>query len=350
VTSPAALARNYGCRFTEFTYLGYAALALENDQLRITLLPGKGSDVIQFLYKPQDVDFLYVSQPGIHPAGAPQSPATNGNAFLDYYPGGWQEIVPNFGDPCEYKNATLGLHDETSLLPWNYTILRDDPDCISVLLEVRCWRTPFRLRKTLTLRPGCTLDIAEELQNDSAEAMDCTWGHHPAFGAPFLDDTCRILVSPCRVKTQEQYVSPNSRLEKGQDCEWPNVLGRRGEKIDLSRIPSKAAHSHDMAYLHGFETGRYGLFSERLQLGFGMNWDAATFKYLWFWQVYGGWAGYPWYGRSYNIGLEPVSSYPGSLANAVAAGTQLVFAPGETKKTHLQVTVFKDPEKFVSEN
>ncbi len=350
MNSPAAHARNYGCRFTEFTYLGYAALSLENETLRITLLPGKGSDVIQFLYKPQDLDFMYVSQPGLRPAGAMESLTAKGNAFLDYYPGGWQEILPNFGDPCEYKNATLGLHDEISLLPWKYTILRDDPDCISVLLEVHCVRTPFRLRKTLTLCPGGALEIAEELQNDSAETMDCTWGHHPAFGAPFLDDTCRILMPSCRVKTQEQYVSPNSRLEKGQDCEWPIVLGRNGEKIDLSRIPSKTAHSHDMAYLHGFENGWYGIFSDRLQLGFGMSWDAKIFKYLWFWQVFGGWVGYPWYGKSYNIGLEPVSSYPGSLANAVEAGTQLVFAPGETKKTHLQVSVFNNPVQFASEN
>ncbi|HEX4424144.1 MAG TPA: aldose 1-epimerase [Terriglobales bacterium] len=350
MTSPAARARNYGCRFTEFIYLGYAALALENDKLRISLLPGKGSDVIQFLYKPQDVDFMYVSQPGLQPAGAVKAPTANGNAFLDYYPGGWQEILPNFGDPCEYKNAALGLHDEISLLPWKYTILQDELDCISVLLEVQCVRTPFRLRKTLTLRPGGTLEIAEELQNDSAEKMDCTWGHHPAFGAPFLDDSCHILAPSCRVKTQEEYVSPNSRLEKGQDREWPIVLGRNGEKIDLSRIPAKSVHSHDMAYLYGFDRGWYGLFSDRLQVGFGISWDANVFKYLWFWQVYGGWAGYPWYGKGYNIGLEPVSSYPGSLANAVAAGTQLVFAPGETKKTQLRVSVFTKPEQFASES
>lgn len=350
MNSPTAKARNYGCRFTEFTYLGFAALTLENETLRITLLPGKGSDVIQFLYKPLDIDFLYVSQPGLQPAGTQLSLSSKGNAFLDHYPGGWQEVLPNFGDPCEYKNAPLGLHDEISLLPWKYAILQDDPDCISVLLEVRCVRTPFSLRKTLTLRTGGALEIAEELQNDSPETMDCTWGHHPAFGPPFLDDTCRILAPPCRVKTQEEYVSPNSRLEKRQDCEWPIVLGRNGEKIDLSRIPSKTAHSHDMAYLHGFDRGWYGLFSDRLQLGFGMSWDAKLFKYLWLWQVYGGWAGYPWYGKSYNIGLEPVSSYPGSLSNAVAAGTQLVFAPGEWKKTPLWIGVFTKPEQFASEN
>jgi hypothetical protein len=331
-------------------YLGYAALALENEQLRITVLPGKGSDIIQFLYKPMDVDFMWVSNPGLQPAGAVKAPTAGGNAFMDYYPGGWQEILPNFGDPCEYKNVTLGLHDEVSLLPWTYSILQDDPECISVALEVRCVRTPFRLRKQLTLQPGRVLEISEEVENESAEAMDCSWGHHPAFGAPFLDETCRVLVPDCRVKTQEEYVSPNSRLEKGQDCEWPFVNGRDGKKMDISRIPSKAAHSHDMAYLYGFDKGWYGLFHEGRKLGFGLRWDASIFKHLWFWQVYGGWSGYPWYGSSYNIGLEPCSSYPQSLAAAVKAGTQLKFAPGESLRTTLQAAVILDANEFVRSN
>ena len=319
----------------------------ENDELQITLLPGKGSDVIQFLHKPSEIDFMWASQPGLQPAGAVRTSAGPVNPFLDNYPGGWQEILPNFGDPCEYKNTALGLHDEVSMLPWSYAIVEDEPQCVSVRLEVRCVRTPFRICKTLTLRPGRELEIEETVTNESPETMDCTWGHHPAFGAPFLDETCRVAVPPCRVKTQEEYVSPNSRLEKGQDCEWPIVRGRNGEEIDLSRVPNKEVRSHDMAYLYGFDRGWYALFNEGRNLGFGMSWDAELFKHLWFWQVYEGWHGHPWYGTSYNIGLEPVSSYPQSLTGAIKAGSQLRFAPGETIQTNLQVTVISKLEEFV---
>ena len=339
--------RDHGCRVSEFAYLGYDALVLANDELRITLLPGKGSDVIHFVYKPFEIDFMWASQPGLQPAGTVKTSSGPVNPFLDNYPGGWQEILPNFGDPCEYKNTTLRLHDEVSMLPWNYAIVEDEPQCVSVRLEVRCVRTPFRIRKTLTLRPGCVLEIAEKVTNESAETMDCTWGHHPAFGAPFLDETCRVVVPPCRVRTQEEYVSPNSRLEKGQDCEWPVVRGRNGEKIDLSEVPDKAAHSHDMAYLYGFGRGWYALFNEDRKLGFGMSWDAELFKHLWFWQVYGRSHGHPWYGTSYNIGLEPCSSYPQSLTGAIKSGSQLKFAPGESIQTDLQVTVISNLEEFV---
>ncbi len=350
MNSLSQITRDHGCRVTEFTYLGYTALVLENDELRITLLPGKGSDVIRFVYKPLEVDFMWASHPGLQPAGTVKTSTGPLSPFLDNYPGGWQEILPNFGDGCEYKNTTLRLHDEVSMLPWDYTIVENDPQCVSVRLEVRCERTPFRIRKTLTLRPGCLLEIEEQVVNESAEAMDCTWGHHPAFGAPFLNETCRVIVPPCRVKTQEEYVSPNSRLEKGQDCEWPIVRGRHGEKIDLSHVPDKAAHSHDMAYLYGFDRGWYALFSEGRKLGFGMSWDGKLFKHLWFWQVYGGWHGPPWHGTSYNLALEPCSSYPQSLTGAIKSGSQLKFAPGESIQTDLQVTVMLNLEEFVYRN
>jgi Domain of unknown function (DUF4432) len=346
-SSSSPRSRDRGCRIAEFIHLGYAALVLENDKLRITLLPGKGSDVIQFLYKPLDMDFMWASPPGLQPAGAVKASAGQSNSFLDNYPGGWQEIMPNFGDPCEYKGIKLGLHDEISMLPWNYTIVEDDPQCVSVRLEVRCILTPFRICKTLTLRMGCILEIEETVENLSTETMDCTWGHHPAFGNPFLDGNCRVVVPPCRVKTQEEYVSPNSRLEKGQDCEWPFVRGRNGEEIDLSAVPDRTAHSHDMAYLYGFGRGWYALFNEGRKLGFGMSWDSELFKYLWFWQVYGGWHGDPWHGTTYNIGLEACSSYPQSLTGAIKAGSQLTFAPGESIQTALQVAVITNLEDFV---
>ena len=65
-------------------------------------------------------------------------------------------------------------------------------------------------------------------------------------------------------------------------------------------------------------------------LGFGLAWDPRVFRYIWIWQALGGGIGYPWYGRTYNMGLEPWSSYPCSgLEDVVKRGTQLCLKPGE---------------------
>ena len=58
--------RNHGCRISDdYTYRGLRAVVLENRALRITVLADKGTDIIEFLYKPLDVDFLWRSPLGV---------------------------------------------------------------------------------------------------------------------------------------------------------------------------------------------------------------------------------------------------------------------------------------------
>jgi len=57
--------RNWGARITEFIYHGYAMVALDNRFLRIVVAAGKGTDIVEFLYKPLDVDFMWRSYAGL---------------------------------------------------------------------------------------------------------------------------------------------------------------------------------------------------------------------------------------------------------------------------------------------
>jgi hypothetical protein len=68
---------------------------------------------------------------------------------------------------------------------------------------------------------------------------------------------------------------------------------------------------------------------EYSSVGFGLAWDAQVFRYAWIWQALGGGIGYPWYGRTYAMGLEPWTSYPcAGLQAAVERGTSLSLNPG----------------------
>lgn len=334
--------RNWGARLFEFVYRGQRMVSLENRFLRITVAVDKGTDIVEFLYKPLDVDFMWHSYVGLRPFShtIPTSPNPAG-PFLDYYPGGWQELFPNAGDDCRYKGTSFGIHGEVCLLPWDYRIERDDPDEVSVSFSVRTLRTPFHLRKTLTVRADtAALFIDETAHNESGESLDFIWGHHPAFGSPFLDESCRIVLPQCRVITPPEYTSSSSRLEKGQETPWPMVQARSGGAIDLSRIPGPEAGSHDMAYMTGYATGWYALMSDRQKVGFGLRWDEKTLPFLWFWQVYRGGVGYPWFHSTYVAALEPVSSYRSPLTAAAEAGTLLTLGPGEKRSTRLTAVAF----------
>ncbi len=66
----------------------------------------------------------------------------------------------------------------------------------------------------------------------------------------------------------------------------------------------------DNCYLKNFSEGWIAVENPDLKLGFGLSWNADVFRYMWLWQALGGGIGYPWYGRTYAIGLEPWASYP----------------------------------------
>ena len=253
--------RNWGARVTEFEYRGYAMVALENRFLRVVVAAGKGTDIVEFVYKPLDIDFMWRSYTGLRDTRNLHPTIANPHgSFLDFYPGGWQEMLPNGGMDCIYKGDPLGVHGEICLSPWKYHLTKNTPEEVAVTFCVRGLRTPFYVEKTLSINSNdSVLLIDEVVRNEADEDMDFMWGHHPALGWPFLDESCRIYLPACRVRTPEDYAAPSSRLEKGQDTEWPMVKGRRGETIDLSRIPPPEVRSHDMAYLYDLEDGWYAL-------------------------------------------------------------------------------------------
>jgi len=340
--------RNFGCRLLEVIYKGFKTVFFENEKIRVGVLAGKGTDIFEFLYKPNDTDFMWRSYIGIPESNyLPSGNINNGN-FLDLYHGGWQELFPNGGDAVDYKGANLPMHGEIHTMPWQYEILKNEAEEIKVKFFVRTIRTYFYLEKIISLRTMIpALFIEENITNESREDMDFMWGHHPAFGPPFLSEDCVIDLPECRVLTDEIDLSPTTgRCAIAKETDWPYTIDRKGIKIDLSIIPSINVNSHDRAYIHSFKEGWYAITNKKLKTGFGITFDPGIFKYLWFWQVYGGAVGYPWYSTTYNVALEPNSSYPPNLLDAIKKGTSLSLGPGKSISTSLTAVAFEADKRI----
>jgi hypothetical protein len=147
---------------------------------------------------------------------------------------------------------------------------------------------------------------------------------------------------PCSVLNDEIDLSPETgRLAIGYKSEWPYTKGRTGEKIDLSRIPPVNINSYDRAYMYGLKEGWYGITNKELEAGFGLRWNKDIFKYIWFWQVYGGAKGYPFYSSTYNIAIEPNSSYPPGIENALKSKTNLTLKPKEKIEMSMAAAAFE---------
>lgn len=341
--------RNYGCRITEFLYEGYRTVALENEKLRVTIIADKGTDIYEFLYKPRDIDFMWRTWTGLRARShfVPSSVRAAG-AHMDYYEGGWQELFPNCGNQSLHQGAEIGQHGEVLLLPWRYVITKDDPDEIEIRFDVRTVRTPFHLVKTIALRRGeAALRIHERVMNESGQDVDFTWGHHPAFGWPFIDETCRVDLPACRIRTFPETTPPASRLKPDQNNPWPVAEGRDGEPVDLSHIPGPDAAAQDMVFLQEMRDGWYAITNTAMRVGFALRYPAELFKQLWYWQVYRGGRDYPWWSATYNVALEPCATLP-SLARQAERGDALRLGAGESRELEMMAVVFEGLERVSS--
>ena len=310
------------------------------------VLADKGADIYSLVYKPIDVDFLWRSPWGVRdPRRFIPTTGDGVGVWMDVYEGGWQTVVPHAGYPSEVAGADLGLHAELGTLPWDSKIVEDSPSRVSAKFWARGPRTPFFVEKTLSLEAGSPVLILEEsVTNEAEEPASAAWLEHVALGPPFLADGCRLYVPPCKIINHPVPTASSSKLKPGGESPWPNALGLDGGSIDFSRLPGKEDRSLDMAYLADMQQGWYAVTNEQLGVGFALSYPSEIFRFLWFWRSLGGGWGYPWYGRTYNVGLEPCTSFDNTgLANAIANGTALRFEAGETVKAKITATAYTEP-------
>ena len=315
-------------------YRGHAALWLENEFLRVGVLPEKGADIFELVHRPSGIQCLIEMPAGLKPpAGSPQG------EFLDNYEGGWQELFPNHGDACEFRGQALPMHGEVALLPWEVQVLKDNDTEACLHLQVRCQKNPFLLERTMRLLAATAqLEILEKLTNESGEACEFVWGHHVTLGEAFLDGESRLDIPARTILTPDVLFEPGTaRLAPGQTCPWPAARDRMGKTIDLASIPGRQVHSHDDAFLTGLECGHYTVTSPRRQLRFSLDWDNTLFPWVAFWQPYGGADQAPFTGM-YGVGIEPWTSRY-SLAEAIEKGQAHRLAGRTSLQTRLVASV-----------
>lgn len=335
--------RNFGCRIREFDYRGNRCITLENAHLKILVCADKGADILEFIYKPLDLDFLWHSPQGLRDAGRfrQSNPLAQGN-FREYFAGGWYEMLPNGPQPSSHAGADWGQHGEATLLPWRYRVLQDEVSAIEVLFEVDLVRIPLRVEKLLRLeKQSSTLMIREKICNQGGEQVQFLWGQHPTFGWPFLEEGCRIFLPSCIASTGAS-LPQGARILANQFVNWPHVKGSQGDLLDISVLPNPKIRSHDFVRLSGFEEGWFAITNPNLGAGFAFLWDPKLFPVLGYWQLFRGGPGYPWYQSHYLAALEPASDLP-SISYSVRAGTAIKLEPSQELSTQWEATAFTSP-------
>jgi hypothetical protein len=325
---------------------GTKGTLLENELLSVTLLVGHGADIHSVVYKPRGLDVMWkpprvAREAGIgpHPTGDSQT------LWSSYYMGGWQVVFPNCGSAVEYRGVLLDFHGEAARTAWTLegTEIKDGEASVSAGIALQ--KSPFHIHRKVTIRSGEPMfSITETITNECPDAIDCMWLHHPAFGPPLVSPECVVQSGARVMESDDSYDVPGNDLPLGNRWEWPRARNKRGEEVDLSRIPPPGSGYSRILYLQDFAKSWYALTNHALKLGAGMVWDGNVLPYATFWQETGGVRGYPFYGNAYELAIEPSSSYPGQGLTRVMETTKnhLTLAPGEKRTVNLRF-VFIEP-------
>jgi galactose mutarotase-like enzyme len=305
---------------------------MENELIRVGILPTKGADIVEFRHKPQDLDVLWHSPIPVHSPGhqIPTSARSDG-AFLDYYHGGWQEVFPSAGPATVYQGSELGVHGEVCLLPWDVIVIEDSPTRIEILFTVETVRLPFRLERGMSIiagSPVVTLD--ERIINLGATDVAYEWGHHPAFGAPFIGAGCIIDLPQCDAVVSEAAKDLKRRLPMG-----PLTLDQ------VNKVLPVESQTEDVVLFSGFAEGWAAVRNPEKGLAVGISWDTATFPFLWCWQAYGGCFRAPFFGRVYTLALEPFNCPDETLLSLASRNAARVLTSGEQARTRLELGIYE---------
>jgi galactose mutarotase-like enzyme len=291
-------------------------VVLASEDLEVAVTPETGCSIRQVRHRATGWTVLWQTPWTTQPALNAGPVGDSVTSWLRSYPGGWQLLLPNAGDPCTVEGVTHAFHGEASTSRWEW---ESGDGWLRARLD--CYALPLRIDRHITVT-GTIVTVTDEVTNTGTDHVRFMWGHHPGFGGDLLEGGVTIEIAGRRVRTDADYDPPGNALAPGEISTWPKAPGRENGTIDL-RIPvqgrSAFACVDDLAEGWARITRTDGLLSAELR------WDADTFPSVWLWEELGGSTGAPWFGRGRVVGIEPCSTWPGhGLARALAEGSPLV--------------------------
>jgi galactose mutarotase-like enzyme len=286
----------------DWSYRGFQACTLENEFLRVTVLPQVGAKIHQMIFKPADRDLLYH-----HPRVEVRQPVFGGNVD-NWWTGGIDEGLPT-GAPCVVDGEELPYLGEAWSMPWTARQVSST----AVTFSRDGVITPFHVERSMELEPGKPfVRMRHRVTNTGTVPFPLLWGIHP--GLP-LGPATRIEI-PARLGViQDSW--PGDRLgPSGSTYPWP--------QCELTEPATAPPHTWDMHYATELTAGWLAVWDAQWQSGFGMTFPQETFRCVWVWLVNGGWRGI------HCVAVEPWTGYPYALNEAIAAGHARELAPGDS--------------------
>ena len=113
-----------------------------------------------------------------------------------------------------------------------------------------------------------TLHLHQKVTNLGGVRQTFMWGHHPAFGYPFLDDSVRLHVAGTpTVTVPAATIAHHCPFDHETIGQWPTLPGKDGREIDMSRAYRPEDRLYMEYALSNLAEGAYELINHNSGLG-----------------------------------------------------------------------------------
>ncbi len=240
--------------------------------------------------------------------------------WLSEYRGGWQLLVPNAGAATVVDGVPLPFHGE-----WSRTQVSVTQRAVDRVVMEAGTRLPLVVQREVRVaREPDRVVVRTSVSNQSDRTVPFVWGEHPAFTVGHGDV---VDLPPSQIL--DVAGTPVGR--------WP--MARRGSlaQVDATR-PVESVH-----FAVELTGGWAGL--RRRCGGVALAWQLEDFPAVWLWHEIGS-AGFPFYGRTSLVAIEPACCWPGDgLAGAISRGQAFTVAPGQSRSTAVALIPFEPSDR-----
>lgn len=287
---------------------GLEVITIENEELRVEIVPAIGGKIISIYNKLLEKEFLWTN-PGksleLHQAGVDYD-----SNFL----GGIDELLPN-DIPERVDSVDYPDHGEL----WT-TVLDYRLDDEAIVLCGKLKLSELYYEKTVSLDSNSPIvHLRYRIRNDSDISRNFLWKLHAAIS---VEEGDQLVTSARKAKVVDPAYS---RFKYLDEFNWPVIKG-----VDASVVPP-CDNAVDFFYLYDVMKGEMNFMSNRKEHLFRYSYDLKVFPYQWYFASYGG------FYNHYTVILEPCSSMPISVNDAKKAKQCSVLKPNEELKTSVSI-------------